>query len=58
MSKLAHSCDWSMAEIEANADQADPMWKCPRCGQVMEDRDCAEGCEDLACPAIYGEAEL
>jgi predicted RNA-binding Zn-ribbon protein involved in translation (DUF1610 family) len=55
MSKLAHSCDWSMAEIEANADQADPMWKCPRCGQVMEDRDCAEGCEDLACPALGGE---
>jgi hypothetical protein len=29
--------------------------KCPRCGETMQDRDCAEGCEDFNCPFIGGE---
>lgn len=49
-----------IAEIAAQMSSfeewcAATQWKCPRCGEVMQDKDEAEGCEDLACPAIGGE---
>lgn len=38
-----------------NGVDTDNTFTCPRCDQAMPDRDHAEGCEDLDCPAIGGE---
>lgn len=42
-------------EDDHNDEEIAAMWVCPRCGEVMESKDSAEGCEDWDCPAAGGE---
>lgn len=50
------TCDFDQRAKEVCAEQLavmnriEPMVTCTRCGQSMEHKDQAEGCEDFFCP--------
>jgi hypothetical protein len=50
MSKLAHSNDNTMIEIERLRLEREGTHQCKRCGEIVDDGSDQDGCRDPECP--------